>query len=65
MDEDDDDVLEASSLTELQEYAQSIYDRFKATGDKAVRKVLRKRWKEIVTNYNKRVNFDAYYEDLS
>lgn len=52
--------LSAYTLNELQIYIGSILDRFKDATDKEVRRILRNKWKELTTHYNKTVNFEAY-----
>lgn len=56
--------LSAYALDELQTYIGSILGRFKDATDKEVRRILRNKWKELTTHYNKTVNFEAYRTNI-
>lgn len=64
MNSDEGKATEDYTQSDLQEYIDSIYDRYLDCGDKAVRKILRAKWKELTYVYNRRAQYGAYKEEL-
>ncbi len=52
--------IEDYSQGDLQDYIWDIYNRHSVSGDKLIRRILRKKWKELVTVYNRRAGSQVY-----
>lgn len=63
---DDEEVRQLCdfSLEELQDEADDLYDKYKISTIKEERKIIRNRYYDVTTEYNKRVNFEAYRTNL-
>ena len=54
------DECSEPTLSDIQDSLLLIYENYKLTEDKDIKKKLKSRWKELSSEYNNRVNFEAY-----